>query len=79
MKITLEIPTELDARLKAVMEKMDGRLDSLYMDVLEECIADLEDYCQAKETLRQIERGEMDVISYEDWKKQHGSAAEVED
>jgi RHH-type rel operon transcriptional repressor/antitoxin RelB len=67
MTISVSLPPDIEARLKALANKSGQSTDAQLRQIIDQGLEDLEDYYTAQEVLGRIERGEEQVLSSEDF------------
>jgi len=67
MTISINLPPDVEARLKALANKSGQSTDAQLRQIIDQGLEDLEDYYAAKEVLDRIGRGEEQVLSSEDF------------
>ncbi len=67
MTISVNLPPDVEARLKALANKSGQSTDAQLRQIIDQGLEDLEDYYAAREVLGSIERGEEQVLSSEDF------------
>ena len=66
MSITIDLPPELEARLRALAEETGEPFDDLLRASLEYGLEDVEDYHAAVAAMKRLESGEDTIISAEE-------------
>jgi RHH-type transcriptional regulator, rel operon repressor / antitoxin RelB len=67
MTISVNLPQEIEARLKALADKSGQSADAQLRQIIDRGLEDLEDYHAGQDVLRRVERGEEKVLSSEDF------------
>ncbi len=78
MKLSLEIPAEIEERLNVLARKTGKEPRLLVQEMLEDTILDLEDQYLAEKILDQVESGEMSVRPFSEWEKDFDARHKVE-
>ncbi|MCB1444324.1 MAG: CopG family transcriptional regulator [Rhizobiaceae bacterium] len=67
MTISVNLPQELEARLKALAEKSGQATDVQLRQIIDAGLEDMEDYYAGQDVLARIARGEEKVLTSEEF------------
>lgn len=67
MTITVNLPLEIEARLKALADKSGQSTDVQLRQIIDLGLEDLEDYYAGRDVLARITRGDEKVLSSEEF------------
>lgn len=67
MTISVNLPQEFEARLKALADKSGQSSDAQLRQIIDVGLEDLEDYYAAQDVLARIARGEEKVLTSEEF------------
>ncbi len=68
---TIEFDNEVEELLENVAHSQGLEIDTVIKNVVAEYLEDILDTLAGEAALEELENGEDDTISFDDWKKQH--------
>jgi predicted DNA-binding protein len=72
---TIEFDNEVEELLENVAHSQGLEIDAVIKNAVAEYVEDILDTLAGEAALEELENGEDDTISFDDWKKQHYGVA----
>lgn len=72
---TIEFDNEIEELLESVAHSQGLGIDAVIKNAVAEYVEDILDTLAGEAALKELENGEDDTISFDDWKKQHYGVA----
>ncbi|MDD5216385.1 MAG: DUF6290 family protein [Methylococcales bacterium] len=72
---TIEFDNEVEELLENVAHSQGLEIDAVIKNAVAEYVEDILDALAGEAALEELEKGEDDTISFDDWKKQHYGVA----
>ncbi|MDD2863434.1 MAG: DUF6290 family protein [Methylococcales bacterium] len=72
---TIEFDNEVEELLENVAHSQGLEIDAVIKNAVAEYVEDILDTLAGEAALEELEKGEDDTISFDDWKKQHYGVA----